>query len=83
MRKLYLDEFKTPSACIAYGGNIEASSNPAVVRQYGLEPGNYYLIASRLVPENNAALIVDGFKKAPNTTPACHCRRCELSQRIY
>jgi glycosyltransferase involved in cell wall biosynthesis len=64
MRKLYLDEFKTPSACIAYGGNIERSSNPEIVRQYGLEPGNYYLVASRLVPENNAALIVEGFKKA-------------------
>jgi glycosyltransferase involved in cell wall biosynthesis len=64
MRRLYLDEFNTPSACIAYGGNIEGSSHPEVVRQYGLEPGNYYLIASRLVPENNAALIVDGFKKS-------------------
>jgi glycosyltransferase involved in cell wall biosynthesis len=64
MRKLYLDEFNTPSACIAYGGNIEKSDHPELVRQYGLEPGNYYLIASRLVPENNAALIVDGFKKA-------------------
>jgi glycosyltransferase involved in cell wall biosynthesis len=65
MRKLYLDEFKTPSSCIAYGGNIESSANPEIVRQYGLEPGGYYLIASRLVPENNAALIVEGFKRAP------------------
>jgi glycosyltransferase involved in cell wall biosynthesis len=65
MRKLYLDEFNTPSACIAYGGNIESSTNPELVRQYGLEPGGYYLIASRLVPENNAALIVEGFKRAP------------------
>ena len=64
MRSLYLREFKTPSACIAYGANIERSENPEVVRQYGLEPRNYYLIASRLVPENNAALIVEGFKKA-------------------
>lgn len=64
MRKLYLDEFKTSSACIAYGGNIEASTHPEVLSQYGLEPGNYYLIASRLVPENNAALIVEGFKKS-------------------
>ena len=64
MRQLYLEQFKTPSACIAYGGNIERSTQPEVVRQYGLEPGGYYLIASRLVPENNAALIVDGFKKA-------------------
>jgi glycosyltransferase involved in cell wall biosynthesis len=65
MRDLYLNEFKTPSACIAYGGNIEASTHPEVLRQYDLEPGNYYLIASRLVPENNAALIVEGFKKSP------------------
>jgi glycosyltransferase involved in cell wall biosynthesis len=64
MRTLYLEEFNTPSACIAYGGNIEPSVHPEVVRQYGLEPGNYYLIASRLVPENNAALIVEGFGKA-------------------
>lgn len=64
MRKLYLEEFNTPSACIAYGGKVETSSNPAIVRQYGLEPGGYYLIASRLVPENNASLIVEGFKKS-------------------
>jgi len=65
MRDLYLEEFKTPSTCIAYGANIESSTHPEVVRQYGLEPGEYYLIASRLVPENNAAMIVEGFKKAP------------------
>ena len=65
MRKLYLEEFNTPSACIAYGGNIEGSTHPEVLSQYGLEPGNYYLIASRLVPENNAAMIVEGFKKSP------------------
>jgi glycosyltransferase involved in cell wall biosynthesis len=65
MRKLYLEEFNTRSACIAYGATIERSTNPDSVRQYGLEPGNYYLIASRLVPENNAAMIVEGFKKAP------------------
>lgn len=65
MRDLYLEEFNTPSACIAYGANIETSTHPEVVRQYGLEPGGYYLIASRLVPENNAAMIVEGFQKAP------------------
>lgn len=64
MRQLYLEKFNTPSACIAYGGNLENSQHPEIVRHYGLEPWNYYLIASRLVPENNAALIVEGFKKA-------------------
>jgi len=64
MRKLYLEEFSTPSACIAYGANIERSEEPGIVRQYGFEPREYYLIASRLVPENNAALIVDGFTRS-------------------
>jgi glycosyltransferase involved in cell wall biosynthesis len=64
MRQLYQEKFRTPSACIAYGGNIESSTQPEVLSQYGLEPGGYYLVASRLVPENNAAMIVDGFQKA-------------------
>src|SRR5215467_1432033 len=64
MRRLYLERFKTPSACIAYGGNTGVSINPGVLREYGLEPGQYYLILSRLVPENSADMIVEGFKQA-------------------
>ncbi len=63
MRRIYLDEFHTPSVSIAYGANIEKSVNPEVVKQYGLEPSAYYLLASRLVPENNADLIVRAFEK--------------------
>jgi glycosyltransferase involved in cell wall biosynthesis len=63
MRQIYLDEFATPSVSIAYGANIEKSLNPGVIKQYGLEPSGYYLLASRLVPENNAELIVQAFEK--------------------
>jgi len=63
MRRIYLEEFDTPSACIAYGANIESSMNPEVVREYGLEPFQYYLIASRMVPENNADMIIRAFEK--------------------
>lgn len=63
MRRIYLEQFNTPSACITYGAHIESSSSPEVVRRYGLEPGQYYLIASRLVPDNNADLIVKAFKR--------------------
>jgi glycosyltransferase involved in cell wall biosynthesis len=52
---------------IAYGANIEKSEQPEVVKQYGLEPSKYYLVASRLVPENNADLILRAFEKV--TTP--------------
>jgi glycosyltransferase involved in cell wall biosynthesis len=63
MRRIYLEEFHTPSACIAYGANIEKSSNSEVLRDYCLSPLQYYLIASRLVPENNADLIVQAFER--------------------
>ena len=63
MQRIYLEEFSTQSTCIAYGANIESSRTPDVVRQYGLEPYNYYLIASRMVPENNPHLIIKAFEK--------------------
>jgi glycosyltransferase involved in cell wall biosynthesis len=63
MRRIYLEEFNTPSACIAYGANIGTTTNPAVVQKYGLKPFQYYLVLSRMVPENNADLIVRAFER--------------------
>ena len=63
MQRIYLEEFGTRSVSIAYGANIERSSKREVVREYGLEPFQYYLILSRMVPENNADLIVRAFER--------------------
>jgi glycosyltransferase involved in cell wall biosynthesis len=63
MQRVYREEFGTTSACIPCASNVENGSDPDTVRQYGLEPFKYYLIASRLVPENNAALILDAFER--------------------
>ena len=63
MRRIYFNEFRTPSTCIAYGANIATASSPSVVQRYGLEPFQYYLILSRMVPENNADLIVREFER--------------------
>jgi glycosyltransferase involved in cell wall biosynthesis len=67
MQRIYLEEFGTRSVSIAYGANIEKAEKPDVVKQYGLEPGGYYLVASRLVPENNADLVVRAFEKVKTT----------------
>jgi glycosyltransferase involved in cell wall biosynthesis len=63
MRRIYLEEFDTPSTCIAYGADLETTTDSAVLRKYGLEPFKYYLILSRMVPENNADLIARAFEK--------------------
>jgi len=61
MQDYYLKEFNCRSTDIAYGADEMYAENPDAVRQFGLEPFGYYLIASRLVPDNNADLIVKAF----------------------
>jgi glycosyltransferase involved in cell wall biosynthesis len=61
MRRIYLEEFQTETTMIAYGAYVESSERPDIVRQFGVQPGDYFLIASRLIPENHADLIILGF----------------------
>jgi glycosyltransferase involved in cell wall biosynthesis len=64
MAKIYDDVFGSPSVTIAYGANLSWSSAPGLLETYGLRPGEYYLIVGRMVPDNNAELIVKGFLKS-------------------
>lgn len=61
MADIYRRQFGVAPVTIAYGANAEPSTRPDVPARYGLEPGRYFLIASRLVPDNNADLIVKAF----------------------
>lgn len=61
MQKFYMDEFNKETSMIAYGAYVESSTDSSLVSQFGVEPNEYYLIASRLIPENHADLIVQGF----------------------
>ncbi|WP_339784482.1 MAG: glycosyltransferase [Imperialibacter sp.] len=63
MRKTYLDLFNKDSVVIAYGANIRKSEQPGLIEKWGLTPNGYYLIVGRLIPDNNADLIVEGFHK--------------------
>jgi glycosyltransferase involved in cell wall biosynthesis len=64
MRVVYLNEFNTDSKVIAYGApdisNQSFELNPA----WQLNSNGYYLIVGRLIPDNNADLIIEGFLKA-------------------
>lgn len=59
----YVREYGRKLEMIAYGAYIEDSTEPAIIAQYEVSPMQYYLVASRLVPENNADLIVEAFKE--------------------
>ncbi len=67
MRVFYLDHFKRDSTMIAYGADIESSENPALIAPLGVKPRDYYLIVSRLIPENSLDVMLEGFSRSRTT----------------
>jgi glycosyltransferase involved in cell wall biosynthesis len=61
MKRIYLELFKADSKVIAYGANPSYHSNPIKLQKWELQKESYYLIVGRLVPDNNADLIIAGF----------------------
>ncbi|MEX2511829.1 MAG: DUF1972 domain-containing protein [Cyclobacteriaceae bacterium] len=64
MQKIYLEQFGAPSKMIAYGANPKNSSDSNLIENWDLQKESYYLIVGRLIPDNNADLIVEGFVKS-------------------
>lgn len=67
MAIVYKKEFNANSTVIAYGANLRESKNPELIKQWQLEKDSYYLIVGRLIPDNNADIIVREFKKSSST----------------
>ncbi len=64
MRKVYLNLFKRESKVIAYGANISKSQNSNLITAWDIKKREYYLVIGRLIPDNNADLIIKGFFKS-------------------
>lgn len=64
MQRIYKELFKKDSVVIAYGANIKYSRNKELIRKWNLQPNDYYLIVGRLIPDNNADIIVNEFVKS-------------------
>ncbi len=58
----YIERYKTPSTFIAYGAHVESSERPEILEEYGLTAGEYFFVASRLEPENNADTTIAAFE---------------------
>ena len=64
MRKVYLELFNKDSKVIAYGANIRKSKNADLINKWNIKQREYYLVIGRLIPDNNADLIIKGFLKS-------------------
>jgi glycosyltransferase involved in cell wall biosynthesis len=61
MARIYEEVFHAQSVTIAYGAKAAWSKKPELIQEFGLQPDQYYLVVGRLIPDNNADLIVKGF----------------------
>jgi glycosyltransferase involved in cell wall biosynthesis len=61
MRRVYLELFNKESVMIAYGANPKEAVSDEPLQHWNLSSRSYYLIVGRLIPDNNADLIIEGF----------------------
>ncbi len=61
MQSVYLDEFNATSTVIAYGAPPFMPAELSLIKHLNLQKDDYYLIVGRLVPDNNADLLIKGF----------------------
>jgi glycosyltransferase involved in cell wall biosynthesis len=59
----YRTEYGADSTMIAYGAEIKRHYDEKAIEQFGLAPRSYVLYVSRLEPENNAAMVIEAFRK--------------------
>jgi len=67
MRKVYLNIFKKESVVIAYGAEVKKSEDPSLIQQWPIGSKEYYLVVGRMIPDNNADIIVKGFLASNST----------------
>ena len=67
MRKVYLNLFKKESVVIAYGATVIKSEELSLIKQWPITPKEYYLVVGRMIPDNNADIIVKGFLASNST----------------
>ena len=67
MRKVYLNMFKKDSVVIAYGATVIKSEELSLIKQWPITPKEYYLVVGRMIPDNNADIIVKGFLASNST----------------
>src|SRR3954468_2057480 len=63
IQEYYLSEYSKRSNMIAYGADVVRQIDPTSIAAYGVESERYFLYVSRLEPENNAAMVIEAFRK--------------------
>ena len=57
----YKEKYGKESKFLAYGADIHDDFDAELLKDFGLVPGEYYLLVARLEPENNIMMALEGY----------------------
>lgn len=63
------NKYQVNSTHIAYGAEIFTEGDDALLRKYGLQAKEYYMLMARMEPENNISMVLEGFTASDTTHP--------------
>ena len=67
MQAIYLKEFGAKSVVITYGAETSAGADFPFLAEWNLAERDYYLIVGRMIPDNNADILIEGFIQSNST----------------
>ena len=67
MQAIYVKEFGAKSEVITYGAETSIGANELLLNEWNLASRDYCLIVGRMIPDNNADIIIEGFIKSNST----------------
>ena len=67
MQTIYEEQFGAKSVVIAYGTDSSQGANENLLATWNLTNRDYYLIVGRMIPDNNADKLIEGFIASNST----------------
>ena len=61
IRDYYKEKYDKESKFLAYGADIHDDFNADYLKEFGLQPEEYYILIARLEPENNIVMAIEGY----------------------
>ena len=67
MQAIYLQQFDAKSVVITYGAETSVGADLTFLSDWNLKQQDYYLIVGRMIPDNNADILIEGFIASNST----------------
>jgi len=67
MKAIYFQQFDAKSVVITYGAETSVGADLTFLSDWNLKQQDYYLIVGRMIPDNNADILIEGFISSNST----------------